>query len=100
MMKNAILLITALFLAMTGTAHAGGDAAAGKSKAASCMGCHGANGEGMGPNPKIAGLSEQAFVQAMVDYKTGKRPHMGMQALTKGLTDQDIADMAAYYAGL
>ena len=99
-MKKAILLFTALFLAMTGTAYAGGDAAAGKTKAASCMGCHGANGEGMGPNPKIAGLSEQLFVQAMVEYKTGKRPHMGMQALSKGLSDQDFADLAAYYAGL
>ena len=99
-MKKTTLFLAVFCLAMTGAAYAGGDAAAGKSKAASCMGCHGANGEGMGPNPKITGLSEQAFVQAMVEYKTGKRPHMGMQALSKGLSDQDFADLAAYYAGL
>ena len=99
-MKMTALLFAVLCLTMTGAAYAGGDAAAGKSKAASCMGCHGPNGEGMGLNPKIVGLPEQAFVQAMVEYKTGKRPHMGMQALSKGLSEQDFADLAAYYAGL
>ncbi len=99
-MKRTILVFAALCLAMVGSAYAGGDAAAGKSKAASCMGCHGANGEGMGPNPKITGLTEEAFVKAMVEYKTGKRPHMGMQALSKALSEQDFADLAAYYASL
>ena len=77
---------------------AGGDKAAGAQKAGQCSSCHGANGEGMGDNPKIAGMDKGAFVKAMNDYKSGARKHMMMEMFAKKLSDQDNADLAAHYA--
>src|SRR6187200_27048 len=60
-------------LAFVSSAQAAGDPAAGKAKAAPCAPCHGANGQGVAPNPPLAGMAEDKFVQAMQDYKSGKR---------------------------
>jgi cytochrome c553 len=97
-----ILLYTVLVasLGLVGTTQAAGDAAAGKAKAASCAGCHGANGEGKAPNPALAGKAEDAFVQAMQDYKSGKRNNPIMKTFASQLSDQDVANLAAYYASL
>ena len=92
-------MIAVIFaMGTAGTAYAGGDAAAGGQKAAQCSSCHGANGEGSGDNPKIAGMDEAAFVKAMNDYKSGARKHMMMEMFAKKLSDQDNADLAAFYA--
>ena len=99
-MKQTLLaagMIT--LLGMTG-AHAAGDAAAGKAKAATCVGCHGANGEGVPPNPPLAGMPEAQFVQAMEDYKSGKRANPVMKTFAAQLSAQDNANLAAYYASL
>jgi cytochrome c553 len=82
------------------SAHGAGDAVAGKAKAAGCAGCHGANGEGVRPNPPLAGMNESQFIQAMNDYKSGKRANPVMKALATPLSDQDNANLAAYYASL
>lgn len=87
-------------LGVAAAAQAGGDAAAGKAKAATCAGCHGANGEGKKPNPPLAGMAEDKFVQAMQDYKSGKRPNPVMKTFSAKLTDADFANLAAYYASL
>jgi len=87
-------------LGVAGTAQAGGDAAAGKAKAATCAGCHGANGEGVGSNPPLAGTAEGKFIQAMKDYKSGKRPNPIMKTFAGQVNDQDVANLAAYYASL
>jgi cytochrome c553 len=81
-------------------AHAAGDVQAGKTKAAGCIGCHGANGQGVPPNPAVAGMSEDKFIQAMNDYKSGKRANPIMKALASSLSDQDTTNLAAYYASL
>lgn len=97
------LLLTAgiaALLGITGPAHAAGDAAAGKAKTASCAGCHGANGEGTGSNPPLAGKSEGTLAQAMRDYKSGKRDNAMMKGFVSKLSDQDIDNLAAYYASL
>lgn len=97
------MLLTAGTLAglfVLGVAYAGGDPAAGKTKAAACAGCHGANGEGVKPNPAIAGLPEAKFVEAMKDYKSGKRANPVMKSFAGPLSDQDLANLAAYYASL
>jgi cytochrome c553 len=91
---------TLLLLSMFGIAQAGGDPAAGKAKAAACAGCHGASGEGVKPNPPLAGLPEGKFVQAMKDYKSGKRANPVMKNFAAPLSDQDFANLAAYYASL
>ncbi len=100
-MKRTILL-AGLFalLGIFGTAQAAGDAQAGKAKAAGCAGCHGANGEGKAPNPALAGKSESDLLQAMQDYKSGKRNNALMKGLVGPLSDQDMANLAAYYASL
>ena len=100
-MKRMVLTMgmVALF-AMIGTAQAAGDAQAGKAKSTACAGCHGANGEGKAPNPALAGKSETEFVQAMKDYKSGKRSNAIMKTLASPLSDQDVANLAAYYASL
>jgi len=101
MMRTWLIVAAAvLALGMAGTAQAGGDAAAGKAKAKSCVGCHGADGKGVKKNPPIAGKDEAAFVAAMNDYKSGAKKHSMMNMLTKKLSDADIANLAAYYASL
>ncbi len=92
------ILVASAFLISSGVALAAGDAAAGGEKAAQCSSCHGANGEGSGANPKIAGMDQGAFVKAMNDYKSGARKNMMMEMFAKKLSDQDNADLAAFYA--
>ncbi len=101
-MKKTWLVVAAaiLALAMAGTAQAGGNAAAGKTLAKRCAGCHGADGKGKGENPPIAGGDEVAFIAAMGGYKSGAKKHAMMNMLSRKLSDQDMADLAAYYASL
>jgi cytochrome c553 len=100
-MKQALLTAATLALfAATTAAFAGGDAQAGKAKAAGCAGCHGANGEGKAQYPALAGKSEADLAQAMHDYKSGKRQNGIMKTFAGRLSDQEIADVAAYYASL
>jgi cytochrome c553 len=94
------LMILWLIALMGDPAIAAGDPAAGKVKAAGCVGCHGANGQGVPPNPPLAGKSEDQLVEAMKDYKSGKRNNAVMKALMTPLSDQDIANLGAYYASL
>jgi cytochrome c553 len=100
-MKRILLTSAALaLLSIFGIAQAGGDAAAGKAKAGACAGCHGASGEGNKPNPPLAGMTEAKFVQAMKDYKSGKRANPVMKSFAGPLSDQDFENLAAYYASL
>jgi cytochrome c553 len=94
-----VIAVVALF-GIVGAAQAGGDAQAGKAKAGACAGCHGANGEGKEKNPALAGLAEDKFVQALKDYKSGKRSNPIMKTFAGPLKDQDMANLAAYYASL
>ena len=76
-----------------------GDAAAGKAKSAACAGCHGPDGNSPSPlNPNVAGQKEQYLITTMMDYKNGKRQHAVMQAFLASYSEQDIQDMAAFYA--
>lgn len=85
---------------IVGVAQAAGDVQAGKAKAGVCAGCHGANGEGKKPYPPLAGKSEGELVQALQDYKSGKRSNAMMKSFATPLSDQDMANLAAYYASL
>ena len=99
-MKYLLLLAVAAWLGIASAAQAAGDVAAGKAKAASCAGCHGATGQGVPPNPALAGKSEDQLLEAMKDYKSGKRANAVMKGLVGPLSDQDMANLAAYYASL
>jgi len=66
-----------------------------------CVGCHGINGISSGPAiPSIGGMSEAYFTETMNAYRDGSRPSTIMTRLAKGYSDQDIADMAKYFANL
>ncbi len=100
-MKRLLLTISILGLfGIVGAAQAAGDAQAGKAKAGACAGCHGANGEGKAPYPALAGKPEADLVQALKDYKSGKRPNPIMKTFANPMSDQDMANVAAYYASL
>ena len=99
-MKRILLSAGIAVVIGIGGAHAAGDAAAGKAKAAACAGCHGANGEGIAPNPALAGKSEEVLAAALKDFKSGKRDNAIMKGMTAALTDADVANLAAYYASL
>jgi cytochrome c553 len=102
-MKNnkpyLVIITSALLISLSGGVYAGGDAAAGKEKAAQCTSCHGANGEGgSAPNTAIAGMDVGTFTKGILAYKTGERKNPMMEMFAKKLSDQDIADLAAYYS--
>ncbi len=99
-MIRILLSAGMVFLLAIGTAQAAGDAAAGKAKAAVCAGCHGANGQGIPPTPALAGKSEDHILQALKDFKSGKRDNPVMKGMAAGLSDQDMANVAAYFASL
>lgn len=82
-------------------AAAAGDAAAGAAKYASCAACHGANGEGAGAFPKLAGLSAADAEDKLKKYRAGEQvgPMTSMMAPNAaGLSDADIANLAAHIA--
>ena len=100
-----ILASLLLTLGITGMAHAAGDAAAsgnaaaGQAKAAVCGACHGPDGNSMAPNfPKLAGQGERYLTKQLRDIKAGKRTVLEMTGLLTNMSDQDLADIAAYFA--
>lgn len=98
--KWLAVLVAALALGLANTAQAAGDADAGMEKAKKCVACHGAKGEGKKKNPPLAGMASDQFAKAMAEYKDGTRDHKMMAKFSANLSDEDIADLAAYYAAL
>lgn len=98
------LLFAVLFaLAMAaGTAQAGGDSARGQELAVDCADCHGGDGLGDDETPAIAALEEAFAIEQMQAFKSGERPddQDAMLMYVEDLSDQDMADLAAYYATL
>jgi cytochrome c553 len=95
--KLTAIVIVASF-GVAGVAQAAGNAAAGKDKSAVCAGCHGDRGQGIAPNPALAGKPEADLVKALKGFKS--RVNSVMHGLTASLSDQDIENLAAYYASL
>ena len=95
-------LFTAL-AALAMPSYADGDAAAGKGKTAMCAGCHGIPGFRTAyPEtyhvPKLGGQNAGYIVSALKAYKAGDRSHPTMKAIAASLSEQDMADLAAYYS--
>ncbi|MBA1379558.1 c-type cytochrome [Pseudomonas brassicacearum] len=96
---NKLIVSLLLTLGMSGVAHAAGAAAAGQAKAAVCGACHGPDGNSMAPNfPKLAGQGERYLTKQLHDIKDGKRVVLEMTGLLTNLSDQDLSDIAAYFA--
>ena len=104
MMKKHWLMLAGLSMGCIGmnAALAAGDAAAGKLKAETCMGCHGvATYKNVYPTynvPKLGGQHADYIVSALKAYKSGDRAHQTMHANTSNLNDQDMQDIAAFFA--
>ncbi len=99
---STVGLFTAL-AALAMPSYAEGDAAAGKGKTAMCAGCHGIVGfrtayPELYHVPKLGGQNAGYIVSALKAYKAGDRNHPTMKAIASSLTDQDMADLAAYYS--
>ena len=102
MKKVAILFGLALGWAQTGvTADAAlaGDAAAGKAQAAVCAACHGPDGNSAVPSfPKLAGQGEKYLYKQLKDIRDGARPIPTMAGQLDGKSNQELADIASYFA--
>ena len=100
-MKKTLLIMMAL---MSSQAFAEGDAANGKKIAYTCTGCHGIpfykNSYPSYSVPRLGGQNEAYLASAIKAYRSGERSHSTMQAQAGNLTDQDIADIAAYFASI
>ena len=80
-------------------AFAEGDAAAGQAKSATCAACHGIDGNSAVPNwPNLAGQHEQYLNRQLQLIKVGSRMVPEMMGITPGLSDQDMADLSAFFA--
>lgn len=101
--KRVALLAAALLpLSVPFTAGAAGDAERGEALAYTCLGCHGIEGyRNAYPSfrvPKLGGQHPQYIVAALKAYKAGERPHDTMKAQASSLSEQDMQDIAAYFA--
>lgn len=90
------LMLTALPL---GASAAGGNPQVGKEKAKVCEACHGLDGKSVDPTyPNLAGQYEDYLQKALADYRAGRRQNAIMAGFAGNLSDQDIKDLAAWYA--
>ncbi|HAJ13373.1 MAG TPA: cytochrome c4, partial [Comamonadaceae bacterium] len=97
------VVAAATLLAASAAVHAEGSVEAGKQKAEMCIGCHGIPGyQNSFPEvhkvPKISGQSDKFIVSALTAYKKGDRKHPTMRGIAGSLSEQDMADLAAFYA--
>ena len=96
------LAVSAMFVSasvLSLPAFAGGDAAAGKEKSATCAACHGADGVSQIPtNPILAGQYSSYIEHALKAYRSGGRQNAIMAGFASQLSDQDIEDLAAWFS--
>jgi len=86
-------------LVLSGAAGAAGDAAAGKAKSAVCAACHGADGNSTNPLwPNLAGQHAPYMVKQLKDFKSGARKDPVMAPMAAPLSEQDMENLAAYFA--
>src|SRR6186713_3192903 len=97
------LLVSTALATSTAFAQTAGNAERGKDLANTCLGCHGVPGyKNAYPNysvPKLEGQHPEYIVLALQAYRSGERSHLTMHSQASSLSDQDMADIAAYFAG-
>jgi cytochrome c553 len=96
------LIIAMMFILMlaAGSAQAGGDVAKGAELASDCADCHGDDGMGDEDVPSIAGMDAAKHAKALADFKSGAVESEDMADYAADLSEQDMKDLAAYYATL
>ncbi|MGC3981524.1 MAG: cytochrome c4 [Steroidobacteraceae bacterium] len=100
MMSKLLAAAGILTFAISATASAAGDVAAGQTKASAvCIACHGLDGNSVNPEwPSIAGQHEQYIMKQVKAFRAGERTNVLMSPIALTLTDKEIEDVAAYYA--
>jgi cytochrome c553 len=99
--RKAAILAALLGVIASGPAAAGGNPELGRAKSTTCHACHGVDGLAVAPNyPILAGQHEAYLVHALRQYRSGERKNAIMAGFATGLSDEDIADLAAFYASL
>ncbi len=103
MKTTTIALCASLLLVLAVPAQAAGDPKAGQLKTSMCAGCHGIPGwrtayPTVYSVPKLGGQHADYIVAALKEYKNGERSHPSMIAIAGSLSEQDMEDLAAYYA--
>jgi len=102
MKRTKGLLVFALLLASGAALAVQGNPDAGRKKIAMCLGCHGIpDYKTTFPSvyhvPKLGGQHPEYLVRALQEYKNGDRSHPSMKGQAEALSDQDMADIAAYF---
>ena len=98
MTKTILSALVFVFAAYT-TVQAAGDAGAGEEKSMACQGCHGVDGNSpAGMWPSLAGQSEKYLIKQVKDFQSGARTNETMESMVADLSNQDIADISAYFA--
>lgn len=101
-MLKVLFASALLTLGLSGLAQAAGDAAAGEGKSAVCAACHGKDGIAMVPiYPNLKGQHAAYLESSLKAYRDGQRAGGNaaiMTPMAKNLSDEDIADLAAYYS--
>ena len=102
-MKTTLGIMLFIFAGSAQAQAPAGNANAAKSKISACIGCHGIPGyKTVFPHvyqvPMITGQQPVYIVSALQAYKSGARNHPSMRGVARGLSDQDMADLAAYYS--
>lgn len=103
MKTTTFALCASVLLATAMPAQAAGDPKAGQLKTSMCAGCHGIPGwrtayPSVFSVPKLGGQHAEYIVAALKGYKTGERSHPSMKGIAASLSEQDMEDLAAYYA--
>jgi cytochrome c553 len=104
MFKPILVLVAGIACGLPPALAADGNPLTGKKRAAMCAGCHGIPGYRTTfpdnyPVPKLGGQHAEYIATALKAYRSGERKHSTMRSVAASLSDQDIADIAAYYAG-
>ncbi len=100
MKKVLMFVLTGLAISTAASVWAeGGSAEAGKTKSATCAACHGADGNSVNPEwPKLAGQHESYIIKQLSNFKAGDRKNASMSPMAAPLSEQDMADLAAYFS--
>ena len=99
MTAKFVALTLVAMLGWTGSVHAAGTVEAGQAKSATCMACHGMDGNSANPEwPSLAGQHPSYILKQLKQFKAGERQNALMSPMAMILADQDMEDLAAYFA--
>ena len=98
-MKTTLLLLATAALAVSLPVYAEGNYEAGKAKSTTCAACHGFDGNSTVPSfPRLAGQHRDYLLQALHEYKTGKRTNPIMGGQVQALSEADMEDLTTYFS--